>query len=514
MEIKLANETNTKNSDVVEKKISKSNSEILMENSEILPGIYSSLHNAEKFLKSTKDLYEKKDFQASIALATISLEECMKGIELSNRFKRNQNISNEDYSNLTNHKYKLVHAKEDAIEEMKGQSEQEFEKNKIELQKAGIDIPEIDPEKFTKGLEKMAADHSFFQKLREGCFYTGWNKLREKWTLFDELSMDHQEKLAFYVMTEAEKQIDFLHLMIERFVNNLRKTGQLTESLPFPKYTEYREMKDYESLITFNKELSKLEKIKYLQGRKVMQQFILEGSFEFISFGIFSKSMLEYLNVIRKQNEKNWYPHPMIKAMMMAMSLAHEKSKDGKNVLAVSTDSDASSDGKPWMSFAVVANMKSGICNVEEITELSHEKYIFNDEVIEKILRTDITLERNEGKEILTSSFIEALSKIGIKAKMIKQEELADAIKYAKESIGKGKMVGVPKKIIDDILAVKDVGEWDHLDTMTRTLIIMPYGLSKYDGYSLFLTPSEKLLKSRCRLIILDTIQKKLLESA
>ena len=230
---------------------------------------------------------EKDDFQSSIPLATISIEESLKGLELVTRFKHNEDLTNQNWIALQNHKHKLTHVMSESLEILKNATEEDLEKAKGELEKLGIGVSELDLSKPTTSLQNRVGVISNFQKLRESCFYVDWDKLRGKWMLFDELSKDSQEKLAFYVNSEAKIIINNFKIGIERYVNRLRETGQLLEKLPYPSYIEHRTSENFESNVLLNSFEKKIDKIKYEQGLKIMKQFIEQESFEFLIFGYF-----------------------------------------------------------------------------------------------------------------------------------------------------------------------------------------------------------------------------------
>lgn len=486
----------------------------LVENADLLPGIYASLHNSEKFIKTSKSILDSGDYQSSIPLSTISIEESLKGHELLTKFRRNQVLTYDDYESLKNHRHKLTHVLLDALKDIKKSTKEEIENAKKELEKTGKKLPNITADQAIKNLENRSGIHSHFKELREGCFFAGWDKLRGKWIIFDELSRDMQEALAFYVVTEAQINLNLLKLAIERYVNVLRKTGQLLRKVPYPSYTEYMTPDKYESNDLTEPLQDKVDQVKYEKGLKVMKQFIEENSFQFLSFGVFRKTMLEYLKVVRKQDDDQWFPHPMIKAMMMAISLAKEKGKESENVAALSGDADQTYSGKPMISFNVIAKMKSGVCEFVKITDLSNPDIEFTQDMIEKIIRTETIIERQQGKDISHNIGIEALNAIGLKTKVIKMDEIPDAIRMVKDMVKKGQYEGVPKDIQDQILAIKGVEEWDDLDTTLRTMIATGYGARKYPEYNIHSTPVDSFRKFKCRITVLQVLEQPYLQTA
>ena len=345
---------------MADEKKEESKEPILIQNLNLLQGFYASLHNAENFLTSSKTLFDKDDFQSCIPLAIISIEESLKGIELLRRFQRGEYLTNEVLTTLKNHKHKLTHVMNESLEILKNIIK-DLEKTKETLGKSNIGIGKSDLSQRIANIQSRSAVYSHFQELKEACFYADWDKPREKWMLFDELLKDSKEKLAFFVHSEAEILLNLLKIGIETYVNRLRETGQLLEKLPYPSYPEHRSPENFESN-TLKKPLGKkIDQIKHNEGLKIMKQFIKQRSFEFLSFDIFSNTKREYLKVIEKQSPDKWYPHPVIKAMMITASKAQKLDKEKDTVTAISDDSDVTYEGKPMMIFNVTAKVTSDV---------------------------------------------------------------------------------------------------------------------------------------------------------
>ena len=472
------------------------------------------MYNAEKFFKTSKLLFDSKDYQSSIPIATISIEESMKGQELLAKFSHNQNITVDDWKLLKNHKHKLSHIIEYSIQCLKDISDEDMKKIKEEVAKTGIQSHGISVSEGIRALQVMLHAQPYFQQLREGCFYSDWDRLKNKWMIFDELSKEKQEVLTFFVLENAQSILILLKRDIERYVNRLRETGQLLIKLPYPSYEELRPIEKWESNRLAFQIQDKKDQIKFASGREVMTQFIEQKSFQFLSFGIFLKVMRDYLKVITKQKDAEWFPHPMIKAMMMSLSAAQEKNKEGKKIMMLSGDADQTYSGKPMNMFAVTVKMKSGICEFVSVVDASRPKIEFTQHMIEKIIRTEIIIERNHGKEIPPNLWIEACNVIGIRTKMIKLEEIPEAIRFAKECIQSKKWEGVTKDITDQVNAVKRAEEWDDLHTISRAAIASCYGAVRYPGYDSYMTPSDSIRKFKVRSMILYYLEQPYLPTA
>lgn len=485
----------------------KDSNKVFIHNSQLLHGFYVALHNAEHFYKTATSLYNQKDYQSSIPLATISIEEALKGYEMLIKFRKNLDITEEDWQNLTNHKHKLTNVFKFAADVMKKEHKPEdLDAAKKEFEKRGVRIPDGADKELSRNLEKRAFVYSHFQMLREGCFYADWDKSKGIFTYFDELTPGVQEALSFYILMEAESTINSFKASMETYVNALRETGQLLFKLPYPSYVEFRTPDKFESN-SLMRELSKLERTKMDKGYRALREFIAKKSFEPIAYSLFATKMADYLKLIAKQKPENNCQHPLLKSLIMAINQATSKGPNTDNIAAISSDASNDPERKGWMYFLTVANMKDGICQIETIQDLGHKDYVYTQDVIEKILRTEIILERYEGNTIPASAYIEALSVVGIKSKMIKNSEIGDAIKAAKKLVEDDKLKNAAQKIIEEIKTVKSANEWDELDTFTREAIVMSYGMEKYPGHDVYMTPASEPTKTHCRLTIISAIQ-------
>jgi len=487
-------------------------SDVLIPNEQLLIGTFLVLENAQSIFDQSKLLYNEKKFQGAISLATIVIEESLKGIELIWRFKRNDNLSKEDWKKLTSHKHKLTHVRENAAKIMETASKEEEIDTLKELEDQGFPIPKISREKIIENTRRRAHIHSRFQDLRQKCFYVDWNESESQWGIFSELTESRQDSLAFFVIGEAETELELLYFFVEKVVNTLRKNG-ITAAVPYPKYMEYRTPDQFESIKKFNKETPKLDQVKFNQGYAVMQKIISLGTLENVSFGIFSDTMGKYLKIVQKQEFEEWFPHPLVKALMIALQKARDEGEDGKKYAGVSGDADLTPDQKPRIVFFVGVGLKSGIFTVETIASLGREKDPFSSDVVEKILRTEIIIERQQGKDITIPIFIESLSTIGIKSKMIRMEEISDAIRYTKQQLTEGKIQGIKPLIMEELRNLKGIEEWDKLNPNTRALIASTYGHVKHAGYNFYITPSPAIEKWKARIMIMQAIDPKFLET-
>ena len=485
----------------------------LINTSDMLVGIYLCLNNSETFLKTSNQLLNNKNYQASIPIATISIEEAMKGLELVMKLDRNWGITVDDWDKLMNHKHKLTGVLQWALNTLENMNSADFDKVKNDMAtETGVRYEDsLDAGK--RNLQRTLAAYGHLQKLREMCFYSSWDKQNAKWLVFSELTEEKQEVLAFFVFMEAQIRFNILKKFIEKFVNKQRKQGQLLTKVPYPPYEDYKPPRDWESNALPTSPQSKAERVKYDRGFEVMKWFMSTHSFEF-SASIFHKALIQCLRVIVQQGASELFPHPMIDAMVMAASAAYASNEEDQHVMALSGDANQTYSGNPAIVFAAIAKMNSNTCHFVEVETLAPNlKRKFTQDMVEKIIRTEIILERCGGKIVPVSICIEALSVIGIKCKMIKQNEIADAIRITKEAFRQG-LVKCPEEMIRKIYAISGVEEWDCMGSELRSTVASTYGRKQYPGYEIYLTPSSNMPKFECRRLILYLLNNKYFPTA
>lgn len=399
------------------------------------------------------------------------------------------------WNELKNHRHKLTASYSRAIRELEKHSDEEIKEifKKLDI---GSEIP--DRKTATALLQKNLFVYSLFNKLREKCLYVDWNQNDNSWIIFSQLNEISQENLAYFILIEAEKALNLFHLKIERFVNQFRKRGQLIIDLPYPNYTEYRDFEDFQS----NQEYKdiKLNEVRHNQGYKTMQKFVLAKSFATLFPKIYRDSIKVYFKIIQKQDESSWRPHPLIKAMWIGYSIMETEKKDG-NYMTVSLDEDIPNVN---MAFSLLIVKESEDWHFEKIFNLSdNTEYPFSFEFIEKLIRTEVVIERIDGDEIPISSLVEALGKIGLDAKILKNRDVPEAITIAKQYINSGKVQNISQSICDEVVGMNTVSDWKTVGSSARSLIATIYGAEKFRKNVIVINENEgKIHKWKCRELI------------
>lgn len=486
----------------------------MITNIDLLDGVYACLYNAKKFYDTAKGLYDRGDYQSSIPLSTISVEETMKGIALLTAFRKGNDISEHDWLKLTNHKYKLTHVFDEHASTIQSASGQDLDRVRSATARSHPHLPDLDPTDVINGLKSKSYAYSFFKDLRESCFYTGWSKNQKDWLRFDRSTKETRKALAFFVASEASHSLELFKSFVEREINAIRNEGYTLKDLPYPDYPEYRPPKRQHSAHTRGR-LDKYEAILYKKGEKILKEFIKEKNFERISNTVLTNAYRKYLGVLIKPPPDEWYPHPMVKAVAMAADrLSRDPDAGGGPICVTTGDAEQTYEGKPMIVFCIVAKMHNGMFQIEKLTHVSNPSTDLDNDMIEKILRTEIVIERCRGKDVTANIFIEALSTIGIKTKMIPMKEIKDAIVTSKRMLAGGNSKDLPDFIANEVKLILSADEWDSLDTRTRAHIVTVYGMKKYPGYNMFITPSDNIRKHKLRTTVLRSLKQQYLPTA
>lgn len=432
-------------------------------------GMYEALKKSERLYDDAKILYMKKRFVSAVPLFVNSIEEALKGYELAIKFRKCQSCTREEWNNLLDHKHKLVHVKEFAIEVLKKSTQKELDEMSV-----NFSVENIDKKKMINILQSDVVENSQLQNLKEKCLYTDWDSANKMWDDFEKIDSEKQEDLTFYVMKKAEYELDNLRFGIEHAVNSVRLDGNMIKDLPYPRYAEFRDVSNYESLKS-RKSRSRGEKIKFAKGKRILQKFMIKKSFHIIYQEIPFDNLKKYLDLIKKQPDEEQFPHPIIRAILLAYVAANKNDHDG-NYAGVSGDAEETMSGDPMMSTLAIVSRKGEQFTIEKIAVITDksDEYNFNDKIIEYILDTEMVIERFSGKDVPLEAVHEAYSKVGLKLRKLKDEEIEPAIEISKKLIKEDKFRGIPQELTPKILSATREN-WEDLDPQVRSLIGSSY---------------------------------------
>ena len=441
---------------------SSDSSTVLIDLLHVATGVYLTRKNAKRVFTDAKFLYDNQQFQSAIPLFIISIEESLKAQELSIKFEKKQAITQKDWSNLQNHKYKLSHNYDFMIENIESANDQTTKEIARELGHKNMLQYKSDILDF---LLVQKSHMSQFQFLKEKCLYQNWNKEFSEWDGFDYITSGQKEDLAYYIMKQAEIQLKLLELSIEMAVYVIRRDSFMIKDLEFPTYNELRHPQDFETKSAPN---SIDDYFKYYRGLKIFESLIMKKSFAIIDQIITHELIRKCLKLIPTNNLDDWYPHPMIKSIYFAMAALREGSKDG-NYTGYSDDADQTHDGKPMMYCASIINKNDKIAKIERIM-INGNEYSINDKIIHQILKMELVIDTQIGKEISLEKTHLAYSKIGLKIRKLRDNEIKPAIDNAISMIDEGKMERITDKVKAQIkLTTKQ--NWNDQDVMIRSII-------------------------------------------
>lgn len=407
--------------------------DILIDRIHVATGVYLVRKNAKQAFQDAKFLYDNQKFQNAIPLFIISLEEALKSHELAIKFRKKQSISSQDWNNLQIHKHKLSFVSDLAIENMESMDEETAkdiarelgEENMVKRRNEIIDLMKAE-----KGIE------SHFQKLKEFCLYQNWNKEFAEWDEFDGLNSEQKGDLAYFVMKKAEIHLHQLDMAIEMAVYVIRRDDFMIKDLEFPSYNELRKPVDFETTNSIHNILD--NHFKYHRGLRILESVMVKKAFAVVDQLLSNDLINKCLKLPPRNDLDNWYPHPVVKSIFNAMAALHEGKKDG-NYAGASGDADLTQKGEPMMFAVSTINKKDKIIKIENIM-INGEGYSINDKVIEQIMKTEIVIDAEPGEKIPLEKMHLALSKIGLKMRKLRDDEIQPAIDDALFMIEEGKI--------------------------------------------------------------------------
>ena len=192
-----------------------------------------------------------------------------------------------------------------------------------------------------------------------------------------------------------------------------------------------------------------------------------------------------YLDYItrRLKEDETFEPHPIIKALVLALEGAKDKA-DG-NYLGLS-GIPADEDSFREMYGAVIKKEK------EHYTILSVQDLVMGREIppniVVQLLHISMRLDKFDGDYVELNQALRILNDIieDVEFKVLPSEEIEDAKRNMIEQVKAGK-VKIPKKFAHLVECLKDFKmetPWENLDPSLRSFIGTLWGMKKYPGRS------------------------------
>ena len=438
---------------------------ILIDYPQVVVGMYLVRQNANKIFQDAKFLYDNQRFQTAIPIFVNSIEESLKSQEMAIKFGKKQSISSNEWDKLRLHKHKLTHIANFVIENTESMSDETTKNVSKEL---GFDEKMFEHRNEIIVINKGEKNtESYFQKLKEFCLYQNWNVEFKEWDEFDRLKSEQKEDLAYYIMKKAEIHLHQLDMGIEMEVYVIRRDFFMIKDLEFPTYNELREPKNFETRAY----ALELDHFKFHRGLRILESLMIKKAFAVID-QIMTMDLIKSINLPSMEDIDNWEPHPIVRAIFVANT---SQGKEDGNYAGVSRDADLTKSGEPQMLTFVGINKKDGITTIEKIM-INGNEFSVNDKVIEQIMKTETVIDAHPGKEIPLEKMHQALAKIGLKMRKLRDNEIQPAIDNALSMMDSDwKIEGITEEIIEQIKSVTKQN-WENADPNIRAMISSFYG--------------------------------------
>ena len=461
----------------------------------LIRGSLSWINNAETFVNTSFKLYEEKNYQVSIPLATFAIEEILKGYFLLRHSRNNPVLELDEWNKLNDHKYKLSQLFKNVFEAIQKVDENEFENHREKLYPLSNNTSF---EQVKRALTKNIGNFPSFQKLREACLYSDWNEATQSWNNY--YPNAGYIALTYYVLQTATILLVNLKMAFEREINKFRKSGNSIPPTGFVTYNEYKEPKDYESLKLAKLQQSKLNSQMYVKGANLFSKFVSGTPIQLLIFEYFKNFFSDYLKIVNSASK--WEnAHPLLKSLLIYLE---KKEGEKGNFMAISINKTKSN--KEIANPFVVMPDPHDESKIKFVDLRTKKTFDYDDNFIEKIMKTELILDRKEGLEVELSVLIESLSSIGLKSKIIKRKELSEIIKNGKKHLRNGVFVKIDVHTKNEMNSLLDIAGWYSCSNLTRTLMIQSFGYTKYPGYQIYILEAETILKEHCRWLILRNL--------
>lgn len=183
----------------------------------------------------------------------------------------------------------------------------------------------------------------------------------------------------------------------------------------------------------------------------------------------------ELLNYLQRVEQKaaspDFVPHPILKALMLAMKAAEDAKKDG-NYVGLSGDADLTPDKQPHVSVAVVVKKEGEHMTVLEIKDAGSGKTI-SFEMARRIVISETLLERHEGQAVPNRAAENVISEaLGLNVHILDDpDEVLQALAQARSAIRGGKVHGQSDALTEEILGITTMDQWGNASQAARSSV-------------------------------------------
>lgn len=415
--------------------------------SEIPRGLRRIHENAARHFGDALCLYEAKRPQGAIPSLVLSIEESLKGMCLAAARRRGGGVPAHEWSRLQDHRFKLLNAKRWAEGSLDGEglvracarhihgtAHPLFGKRPVS---AGDALGHIaDVSRTTLGL----------QSLKKMSTYDNWNAAHGAWDTFGHLPEDAQEALVAYVLRLAVLYHDLLvHGSGGVLGPPCAKTCACLSDAPGDQFSA-------------------------ASGRIILDAMLDTGTVAQFAYQITRNILLKGRRVALSHKDYDNL-HPFVNAMTLALAVQKEK---GDGIYpCVSTDASQTYEGGVMMWACLVVSKEDNALKFEELT-INGDVCKAYDSRIGAILDTELVIDRLPGKEAPLSAFSEAFSKLGIKVRKLRDEEIGFALENAHKMAKNGQLVHYPPDMVESITNAT-VDGWNDMDPDVRSVVASMY---------------------------------------
>ena len=237
-------------------------------------GVNISKDKADEYFEESKIYYTNEKYTLSILFSIFCLEESSKIIHLMHAFNDKQDISSEEWKDLTTHDYKLIQTEKEVIEYTKERSEVDLQMDVMHLKAAGLEFTAETKEEHiqVKTLQKEVQQK--FEKVKQVCLYADWNKHKNNWFDFNSIPKQGQKHLALFIHFTAEEKYLLASLTLEYYHNPFPKMSEIPLSR-MDLLANYLERK-----IKHSQNLETTKKMKDFETRGKHDQIELQKGFD------------------------------------------------------------------------------------------------------------------------------------------------------------------------------------------------------------------------------------------
>lgn len=219
------------------------------------------------------------------------------------------------------------------------------------------------------------------------------------------------------------------------------------------------------------------------------------------------ETVLEYSRRIQPKLADPFHPHPIVKAIELA--LYSSKGKGDGNYMGMSGDADMH-QGVPHLLYAVVIEKRGETFKIVEMTDLMSKVTVSSD-MLRRMIDAEIELLNFSRDRIPVDAAVQILDRaLSPKTRVVKLDEKdrEPAIRWAKQLIDQGRLLEMPQEIVRQIKTLRDSRNWDNLSSETRSTIGSAWA-RRVGPNTMVVTAVEKdLTKIKIREIIALTLSK------